>query len=83
MVAMTASTPRLRRPWVRIGAYLALSALCSTLFYVRYWQWRDCIAEALSSCITPDGANVIAGGQLWAAPALLFALAALRLGRQH
>lgn len=81
--AKAASTPRSRWPWVRTCAYLALSALFWTLFYVRYWKWRDCIADALSSCITPEGASVIEGGRMWAAPALLFALAALRLTRRH
>ena len=48
------------------------------LFYVRYWLWRDCINEALSSCVTPDGDNLTAGGMIWggvAGAALLLAVA--------
>ena len=56
--------------------YLGLSGLFGWLFYVRYWKWRECIAEALSSCITPDGTNLIEGGRFWALPAVIFAIAA-------
>jgi hypothetical protein len=58
---------------------LALAAFFAWLFYVRYWKWRDCIGEALSSCITPDGANLTSGGMLWGLIALVLAAAALRL----
>jgi hypothetical protein len=60
------------------GVYLALSGLFGWLFYVRYWKWRDCIHEALSSCVTPDGESLIAGGMLWGALAAVLAAAALR-----
>ena len=35
-----------------VAGCLALSAIFGWLFYVRYWKWRDCIREALSSCVT-------------------------------
>lgn len=41
------------------------------LFYVRYWKWRDCIEAAASSCVTPDGDNLIGAGAFWAVPAAL------------
>ena len=47
------------------------------LFLTRYWFYRDCIEAAASSCITPDGANLIEGGALWIVPCAGFALAAL------
>lgn len=45
------------------------AALFGWLFYVRFWKWRDCIEEAASSCVTPDGDNLIGAGALWAVPA--------------
>jgi hypothetical protein len=54
----------------RIAAYTILAAGFGWLFYVRYWKWRDCIQEALSSCVTPDGDNLIAAGMLWGLVAL-------------
>jgi hypothetical protein len=47
------------------------------LFVTRYWLYRDCIEAAASSCITPDGDNLIAGGALWIVPGVIFALLAL------
>jgi hypothetical protein len=41
-------------------------------FYVRYWQWRDCIAAAESSCAEPGAANATQAGCFWALPALFF-----------
>jgi hypothetical protein len=58
---------------------MILAAGFGWLFYVRYWKWRDCIAAALSSCVTPEGDNLISGGMIWGLPALLFLAAALRL----
>ena len=58
----------------------ALSGFFAWLFYERYWKWRDCIHEALSSCITPEGDNVIAGGAMWSVPAGLFLILALAWG---
>ena len=48
-------------------------------FYERYWHWRDCIAEALSSCVTPDGGNLTEGGAMWSVPAAFFGLLVLRV----
>jgi hypothetical protein len=56
---------------------LALAAGFSWLFYERYWKWRECIHEALSSCITPDGESLIAGGMVWALPAGVLTAVAL------
>jgi hypothetical protein len=58
--------------------YLSLSGLFAWIFYIRYWKWRECIEQALSSCITPDGANLIGGGRFWIIPAVLFAVAFVR-----
>ena len=62
-----------------VAGCLVLSALFGWLFYIRYWKWRDCIAEALSSCITPEGDNLTSGGMLWGLFAFVLAAAALRL----
>lgn len=47
------------------------------LFITRYWLYRDCIDAAKSSCITPDGDNLIEGGSMWIVPAVIFAVLAL------
>jgi hypothetical protein len=44
------------------SACLAVAVVRGWLFYARYWQWRDCISEAASTCITPDGQHVTSGG---------------------
>lgn len=67
--------------WLRFAVLGSFSALFFWLFYVRYWKHRDCIAAAKSSCVTPEGDNLIPAGAFWVVPAflfLLFALAALR-----
>ncbi len=61
---------------------LALACLSGWLFYERYWQWRDCIREAASSCITPDGQNLTSGGLIWGLLAAILAAAAIRLALQ-
>lgn len=60
------------------GVHLALAGLFVWLFYERYWRWRECIDEALSSCVAPDGDNLTAGGLFWSLPATIFLLSALR-----
>ena len=59
-------------------AYLVLAAFFSWVFYTRYWQWRACIHEALSSCVTPDGTNLIEGGAIWSVPAVVFFVLGIR-----
>jgi hypothetical protein len=70
----------MRRAWdliIGVG-YLSLSGLFICLFYVRYWKWRECIEEAMSSCATPDGDVLIGGGRFWIVPSALFAIACAR-----
>jgi hypothetical protein len=64
-------------PILAIGFNLATSLCFFYLFYIRYWKWRDCIEQAASSCITPDGDSLISGGAFWIVPALFFLLIAL------
>ena len=52
------------------GAAFAPALVFAWLFYIRYWQWRECIAESLSSCVTPDGDNLTSGGMFWALPVI-------------
>ncbi|RWY64519.1 hypothetical protein EHI48_35715 [Rhizobium sp. WSM1325] len=54
-----------------------LSIFFGWLFYERYWKFRGCISQALSSCLTPDGDNLTQGGSLWAGLAGLFLLLAV------
>ena len=67
---------------IKTVLYSGLSGLFAWVFYVRYWKWRDCIAEALSSCVTPEGENLIEGGAFWAVPALVFGVMGVLQGRR-
>lgn len=58
--------------WIRFAVLASFSALFFWLFYVRYWKFHDCIEAARSSCITPQGDNLIPAGAFWIFPALLF-----------
>ena len=64
--------------YIRSLFWLALAGGFFWLFVTRYWLYRDCIAAAASSCITPEGSNLIAGGMFWIVPAVVFAALALR-----
>ena len=57
---------------------LSLAAFFAWAFYIRYWEWRDCIAQALSSCAEPEAGNPTTAGVFWAVPAVLFALLGVR-----
>lgn len=63
---------------LKTAAALLLAGFCLWLFHERYWTWRDCIAEARSSCLTPGGDNLTSGGMIWIVPATTFGLIALR-----
>jgi hypothetical protein len=58
--------------------YLGLAGLFAWIFHIRYWKWRECIEEAMSSCATPDGDVLIGGGRYWIIPAVLFGIAFVR-----
>ena len=60
--------------------HLALAGFFAWAFYVRYWRWRECIDEASSSCVTPDGDNLTAGGAFWLLPACIFLILSARNG---
>jgi hypothetical protein len=70
----------MRRRLVRVISCLSATFVCSYAFYTRFWVYRDCIAEAASSCITPDGTNLIAGGALWGVLAAGWLAAAIYQG---
>jgi hypothetical protein len=50
---------------LRVVPCLSASFVCGYAFHTRFWKYRDCIAEAASSCVNPDGTNLIVGGSLW------------------
>ena len=58
--------------WIRFAVLGSFSLLFFWLFYVRYWMQRDCIAAAKSSCVTPEGDNLISVGAFWIVPGFLF-----------
>jgi hypothetical protein len=62
---------------VRGSIYIGLAIFFSYVFYIRYWKYRDCIEQAISSCITPEGGNLTQGGAMWSVFAVSFLLAAL------
>ena len=71
-----------RRELVFSACELAAAGFFGWLFHERYWRWRDCIEAAKSSCITPDGGNLTAGGAFWSVFAIGFLVAgAVRLWR--
>lgn len=53
-----------------------LAGVFAQPFYERYWKWRDCIREAVSSCVTPEGDTLIGGGAMWSVFAGLFLILA-------
>jgi len=55
----------MRARLLRVVSCLSAAFVCSYAFYTRFWAYRDCIAEAASSCVNPDGTNLIAGGAVW------------------
>lgn len=58
-------------------ALLAAGLGFGWLFLDRYWFWRDCIAASQSSCVTPDGANLTAGGAIWSLFSFGFLIASI------
>lgn len=60
--------------WIRFAVLCCFAGLFFWLFYARYWKYRDCIAAAKSSCVTPEGENLITMGAFWIVPAVLFAI---------
>ncbi|MEM7734562.1 MAG: hypothetical protein AAF267_02125 [Deinococcota bacterium] len=48
----------------------------SYLFYTRYWQHRECIEAALSSCLV-NSTNLTEGGMVWSVPAAVFVVSTL------
>ena len=64
---------------VRGCVYLGLAVFFSYAFYIRSWKYRDCIQQAMSSCITPERDNLIEGGAMWSVFAVLFLFAAFRI----
>ena len=65
---------------LRVASCLCAAFVCSYAFYTRFWAYRDCIAEAASSCINPDGTNLIAGGAVWGVLAVGWLAAAIYQG---
>jgi hypothetical protein len=63
--------------WIRFAVLSLFSVLFFWLFYIRYWKYRDCIGAAKSSCVTPEGDNLISAGVFWIVPAVVFACFAL------
>ncbi|PDV89340.1 hypothetical protein CO652_06855 [Rhizobium sp. H4] len=63
--------------YVSVLVSALLSIFFGWLFYERYWRFRDCIYQASSSCLTPDGDNLTEGGSLWGVFAGLFLLLAM------
>jgi hypothetical protein len=69
--------------WIRFAVLSLFAGLFLWLFYIRYWKHRDCIAAAKSSCVTPEGENLISAGAFWIVPAIIFALFALWMLRKR
>lgn len=58
--------------------FAALAAFFWWTFHERYYKYKDCIYQLTnSSCRTPNGGNVTAGGALWSVFAVCFTFLAL------
>lgn len=68
--------------WIFPAFFATLAVSSAYLFLTRYWLYRDCIEVALSSCITPDGDNLTAGGMVWGGFALVFLALTLLAARR-
>jgi cell division protein FtsX len=75
-VAITATGPLV--PVLKGAFYGVLAAFFWYAFYIRYWEWRDCISQVETSCTEPGAWNATAAGQLWAIPAILFSVLAIK-----
>ena len=74
---MTANLLPITRPAILFAAFAAAAGFFWWTFYERYYKFKDCIAQALSSCIAPDGTNLVGGGAVWSLVAGLFTCAAV------
>ena len=69
--------PSVRQPAIFLAITAAIAALLWWAYYEQYHKYADCIdALTNSSCITPDGGNVTAGGIFWGLLALPFTFSA-------
>jgi hypothetical protein len=71
------------RRLLSVVSCLSAAFVCAYAFYTRFWVYRDCIAEAASSCVNPDGTNLIAGGALWGVLAAAWLAAAVYQGARR
>jgi len=69
---MTTEPLPITRPAILFVACAAAAGFFWWAFHERYYRHRDCIEASASSCITPDGANLIGGGAVWSVVAGLF-----------
>jgi hypothetical protein len=69
--------PSIRKPVLLFSCLATLAALLWWAYYERYHKYADCIdALTNSSCTTPDGGNLTAGGIFWGLLALPFTFVA-------
>ncbi|QOF80172.1 hypothetical protein [Variovorax sp. 38R] len=62
---MTTRPLSITRPAILCVAFAAAAGFFWWAFYERYYKHRDCIEASTSSCIAPDGTNLIGGGAVW------------------
>jgi hypothetical protein len=74
---MTPNILPITRPAILFVAFAAAAGFFWWAFYERYYKFKDCIAQALSSCIASDGTNLVGGGAVWSAVACLFTCVAI------
>ena len=78
---MTTAPLPITRPAILCVAFAAAAAFFWWAFYERYYKHRDCIDASTSSCVAPDGANLIGGGVVWSVVAgLLTCVSIYHLG---
>ncbi|WP_447773520.1 hypothetical protein [Variovorax boronicumulans] len=62
---MTTNTLPITRSAILCVAFAAGAVFFWWAFHERYYKYRDCIEASISSCIRPDGANLIGAGAVW------------------
>ena len=68
---MTTDPLPITPPAIGFVAFTVVAVFFWWAFYERYHTHRDCIEASKSSCIAPDGTNLIGAGAMWSVVASL------------
>ncbi len=60
--------------FIKIILNLLASVFFLHAFYIRYWEHRECIMAAYSSCFTENSGPLTIAGAFWLIPSVVFFL---------